>query len=722
MKNVMLSTAKKKNHLFQLNTVAASLVSAGAVFLPDLAFAQTDDSNPASVVVVGRSGSGTYEASEISGTKSGLPVRELPQSVRVMTRQAIDDLGATRLDEVLDFVGGVSRQNSFGGLWDNFAIRGLPGNENTGMPTLLNGFSGNRGFNAPRDMAQVERIEFLKGPVASLYGTSEPGGTLNIVTKAPRWKSAHSAEVYAGSFNAYRTAIDTTGPLSKDLAYRINAAAESRGSFRNNVNSERQVFAPALTFKLAPGSTIEYTGEWLRHKAPLDRGIIEVNRRLDAIPSDRFLGEPNDGNITVENLTNQLALHHQWNPDWQSRFALSYRTTALNGFSTEPTSLQADSRTLRRQRRFRDYDSSDIAVQAELSGKFKTHDIAHDVLIGAEAYRFNFDQVMLRVNPTAGAPYAIDVFNPVYGQPQPAPLPNTSTDEQQRNLAFYVQDGITLTPQWRLLAGLRIDHYKQDFSNRRTAANTSQSQNEMSPRVGFSWLPAKNWTIYTSASTSFRPNSGAQVNGASFDPEKGRALELGVKWESTGKDLGATAAVFDIKKRNALTADPANPGYQITTGEVASQGIEFDFAGQLTQQWRVNASFVANNAEITKDNTLEVGSRILNVPRINGSVLAVYESVSHGGRYGIGGGLTYVGKRLGQSRTQAPADLATPAFELPSYTTAKLVAYWRISETLRLSLDIDNVFNKSYYTNSYSRVWVSTGSPRSITLGLQAKF
>jgi iron complex outermembrane receptor protein len=108
--------------------------------LPDLAFLQTDDSNPASVVVVGRSGSGTYEASEISGTKSGLPVRELPQSVRVMTRQAIDDLGATRLDEVLDFVGGVSRQNSFGGLWDNFAIRGLPGNENTGMPTLLNGF------------------------------------------------------------------------------------------------------------------------------------------------------------------------------------------------------------------------------------------------------------------------------------------------------------------------------------------------------------------------------------------------------------------------------------------------------------------------------------------------------------------------------------------------------------------------------------------------------
>lgn len=718
----MPSFIKKHNHSFPLNAIAKSLFSVSAVLLQNEVSAQTDEPISSSVVVVGRSGSGTYEASEVSGTKSGLPIRELPQSVRVMTRQAIDDLGATRLDDVLDFVGGVSRQNSFGGLWDNFAIRGLPGNENTGMPTLLNGFSGNRGFNAPRDMAQVERIEFLKGPAASLYGTSEPGGTLNIVTKMPRWKTAHSAEVYAGSFNSYRAALDTTGPLSKNSAYRLNAVTESRGSFRDKVNSERQVVAPALTLKIAPGTTMEYAGEWLRHKAPLDRGIIEVNRRLDTIPSDRFLGEPGDGNITVENLTNQIALHHQWNTDWQSRIALSHRTTGLNGFSTEPTSLQADGRTLRRQRRFRDYDSSDIAIQAELMGKFKTAGIEHDFLIGTEAYRFNFDQVMLRVNPTASAPYAIDVFNPVYGQPQPVPLPNTSTDEQQRNLALYVQDGMALAPQWRLLAGLRIDHYKQNFNNRRATQSTSQSQNEMSPRIGLSWLPASNWTIYTSASTSFRPNSGAQASGASFDPEKGRALELGIKWESTGKDLGATAALFDMKKRNALTADPANPGFQITTGEVASQGVEFDFAGQLTQQWRANASLVVNNAEITKDNTLEVGSRILNVPRINGSVLAVYESRSNNGRYGIGGGLTYVGKRLGQSRTQTPADLATPAFELPSYTTAKLVAYWRISETLRLSLDVDNVFNRTYYTNSYSRVWVSPSNPRSITLGMQAKY
>ena len=145
-----------------------------------------------------------------------------------MSRQTLDDLGATRLDDVLDYVGGVSRQNNFGGLWDNVAIRGLPGNENTGMATLLNGFSSNRGFNAPRDLAGVARIEFLKGPAAALYGSSEPGGTLNIVSKKPLWKAAHSVEAYAGSHGLGRAALDTTGPFSDNLAYRLSFRADDR--------------------------------------------------------------------------------------------------------------------------------------------------------------------------------------------------------------------------------------------------------------------------------------------------------------------------------------------------------------------------------------------------------------------------------------------------------------------------------------------------------------
>lgn len=693
--------------------IAALLASPAITFAAD---------ELSTVEVVGRTESGAYHADEASGAKTDLPLRELPQSVRIVTRQAIDDLGATRLDDVLDYVGGVSRQNNFGGLWDNISIRGLPGNENTGMATLFNGFSSNRGFNAPRDLAGVERIEFLKGPAAALYGSSEPGGTLNIVSKRPLWTAANSVEGYVGSYGLKRGAFDSTGPVGDRFAYRLNVAVEDRDSFRDNVRARREVIAPAFTWKLGRDTVLEYSGEYLRHATPLDRGVVAVDNRLGAVSRRTFLGEPADGDVTMTNQTHQLILSHEWSPAWRSRVGMSYRETSLEGLSTEATALRADGE-LTRQRRYRDYASDDVALQAELQGLVKTGPVEHEVLFGMESFRFDMDTLMLRANPTVAAPYAIDIYNPVYGQAQPTPLANTDTREKQRNTAFYVQDAIRLSPQWRLIAGLRADSYDQSLRNRRTGALAEQAPSSTSPRIGLSWLPDAQWTVYANVGRSFRPNVGSDVAAQGFTPETGKALELGAKWESVDRRMGATAALFDIRKRNVLTADPANAGFSVAAGEIRSRGLEFDLAGQVTTNWRVNASLVFNDVEITRDNTLEVGGRLLNVPKVNGSMLAMYENaLANGQRYGVGGGVTHVGQRLGQARTQAEALAGTPAFDLPAYTTAKLVGYWRINPMLRLTLDVDNVFDRTYYTSSYSRVWVTPGTARSVTVGLQARF
>ncbi|MBT2304987.1 TonB-dependent siderophore receptor [Variovorax paradoxus] len=704
------------------------LALAVAALFAGPAIAQSSGASPeaaqlSTVEVVGRTESGAYHADEAAGAKTDLPLRELPQSVRIVTRQAIDDLGATKLDDVLDYVGGVSRQNSFGGLWDNIAIRGLPGNENTGMATLLNGFSSNRGFNAPRDLAGVERIEFLKGTAAALYGSSEPGGTLNIVSKRPLWKAAHSVEGYLGSHGQKRGAFDSTGPVGENFAYRLNVAVEDRDSFRDHVSAERGVIAPAFTWKLGRDTVLEYSGELLRHATPLDRGVVAVNNRLGAIPRSRSLGEPADGKVTVENQTHQFILSHEWNPTWRSRLGLSYRETSVNGFSTEAAALRADNATLTRQRRFRDFDSNDIALQAELQGNVTTGAIEHELLLGLESFRFSMDSLMLRANPTSARPYAINIYEPVYGQAQPVPTRNTDTLEHQRNTALYVQDAIKLAPEWRLVAGARVDNYRQSLENRITGTTARQDPSSSSPRIGLAWLPTPQWTFYANAGRSFRPNAGADFAAQGFEPETGRALELGTKWESADRRMGATAALFDIRKRNVLTSDPANTGYSVAAGEIRSRGFEFDLAGQFTTNWRLNASLVFNDVEISKDSTLEVGGRLLNVPKVNGSVLAVYENAfANGQRFGVGGGVTHVGKRLGQARTQSEANAGMPAFDLPSYTTAKLVAYWRINPSLRATLDVDNLFDTTYYTSSYSRLWVTPGTARTITVGLQAKF
>ena len=671
------------------------------------------------VEVLGRRQSGGYQADDVSGAKTALPLRELPQSVRVISRQAIDDLGAVRLDEVLDYVGGVSRQNNFGGLWDNIAIRGLAGNENTGMAMLVNGFAGNRGFNAPRDMANVERIEFLKGPAAALYGASEPGGTLNIVTKKPRRAAGQSAEFYAGSHDFYRAALDATGPVGESAAYRLNLAKEDRGSFREHIQARRSVVAPAWSWQVDADTTFDYSGEWLRHQTPLDRGVVAIDNQLGAVPRARFLGEPADGDVTVDNQTHQWVLERGLSDAWRLRAGLSYREGSMQGFSTEPTQLQADGRTLWRQRRHRDYSSDDLALQAELGGRLQHDDVAHDLLAGVEAYRFRLDQRMLRINPSAAAPYAIDLFAPVYGQAQPTPLPNTDTHELQRNTALYAQDAISLSPRWRAVAGVRVDRFDQSQENRRTALRTDQNPSATSPRLGLSYLADAAWSFYANAGRSFRPNPGAE--GQSFEPESARALEAGAKWERADRRLGATAAVFVIRKRNVVTSLPG--GTSLAAGQVRSRGAEFDLAGQVTAAWRLSASLAYNDVRVERDFTLEQGGRLLNVPRVNGSVLAVREGVlDGGGRFGVGGGFTHMGERLGQARTQTEANAGAPAFNLPAYTTAKAVAYWRINPRLNLSLDVDNLFDTTYYTSSYSRVWVTPGSARAITLGVQARF
>lgn len=714
---------KMNTHRLAPFALALSILPAGPAHAQQPA--ETQAGAPLQAVeVVGRRSGGAYYATDVSGTKTPFALRELPQAVRIMSRQSLDDLGAVRMDDALDYVGGVSRQNSFGGLWDNVAIRGLAGDINNGMALLHNGFPANRGFNASRDSANIERLEFLKGAAASLYGASEPGGTINVVSKSPLWRRAHAAELYAGSGDFQRAAFDSTGPLGDTLAYRINAAAERRGGFRDHVRSRRALLAPALIWKLGAATSFDYKGEFLRNEAPLDRGVVAVDGSLGAVPRERFLGEPADGDVKAGNDSHQLVLDHALSDAWSARLGLAYKEGKLVGFSTEAQpALQADGRTLRRQRRYRDFRSDDLTAQAELTGGLNTGAISHQLLMGIEAVRFNLDQLMLRVNPSATAPYAVDVLAPVYGQAQPQPLPNTDTHEEQRNASLYVQDAISIGDKWRVLAGVRHDRNDQELRNQRSGVTTTQRPGASTPRLAVSYLPNAHWTLFANAGKSFRPNNGVDALAAPFSPERGEALELGAKWENQAHTLGATFALYQIVKQNVLTSDPSNPGFSIAAGKVRSRGMDLDLSGQLSRAWRINASLSYIDAEVLRDNTLAVGDRLLNIPRANASVLLVYEGVLDGGRkFGIGGGVTGTGDRLGEVRTRAQANSGTRAFVLPGYGIGKLVGYWQLTPRTRVSLDVDNLFDKTYYTNSFQSTWVSPGNLRTATLGLQAKF
>jgi iron complex outermembrane receptor protein len=649
-----------------------------------------------------------------AATRTETPLIEVPQAVRVVPRQLIDDLQATRLGDTVDYVSGIARLNDFGGTWDNFAIRGF---SNTEGGSLLNGFPSGRGYGPQRDVASVERIEFLKGPAAALYGSSEPGGTINVVTKKPQFTAAHRAGLQVGGLGFRRATLDTTGPLGGGFAYRLNAAAEDGASRSPLIDSRKQVLAPALTWALDGRTVLQYEAEIVRIRAPLDRGLVQVGGDPGVLPRDRFLGEPSRGNMHIDGDTHQLTLDRELAPGWRARLGGSYRETRYFGDAVDlNATLRPDNRTLVRRDSWRSLPSRDAAVQAEIEGAFRTGGIGHTVLAGVESWRLFVGQYGVYSNP-ATAPYAIDIYQPAYGQARTAPLaPLFDTRDRQRATGVFVQDQIDLSAQWKLLAGVRFDRFHQDYQDLLARTAPSQAHAATSPRLGLTYRATERLSFYASAGKSFRPNAGGDERGNAFDPQSGRALEAGAKWLSADERLNASLAVFDIRKDNVLTRSPTNAAFNVAAGQARSRGAEADLAGQLDAHWRVTGNLAYTDTEVTRDNNPALrGRRLANIPRASGAVFAIREDrlPGAGGRYGIGGGLVHVGERTGN---------ATDTYRLPAYTTARLTAYWQVDPRVRLTVDVHNLFDKTFYAASWNNLTVLPGLGRQVVAGLQAKF
>ncbi|MGV8865985.1 MAG: TonB-dependent siderophore receptor [Janthinobacterium svalbardensis] len=652
--------------------------------------------------------------SATGATKTDALLMDLPQSVRVLTGDLLRDAGVTTLAGALDLASGIAKQSPLGGLWDSYAMRGFTGDPNFGSDYMVNGFSSSRGYNGLRDAGNTQNVEVLKGPASALYGRGEPGGTVNITTKKPKFAPEYGADVSLGSFQTRRAAVDLTGPLSDSFAYRLNAAHEEGHSFRDTLKVERSLFSPSFLWLSGEHTTVSYEIEAVQQRAPFDRGVVAVNGQLDLVPVVRFLGEPGDGPMTVKSLGQQLFIHHALSDDWTLQAGASNRDSELTGYSTEANKLLADGRSLNRQRRHRDFSATDVSARVEVLGKFKTGALAHEVLAGVDAYHFDDRRVQLRRNPSAANAYAIDILNPVYGG-KAAPLAlSIDTQEAQKARGVYAQDQLDLGAQWKALVGVRHDTYTQDVTNHRLNTSNRQSLSATSPRAGLVYQPSKMWSLYASAAKGFRPNSGISIDNQAFPAERSRAYELGAKLE-TGK-LTGTLAVYDIRKRNVLTTNPANTDFAIAAGEVGSRGLELDVSGEVARGLRVSGAYAYTDASVTRgDTTIVTGSRLANVPRHSANLLATQQFALGTGTASAGGGVQYVGERLG--------DVAiSSSFTLPAYTTARLLASYSPTAKLRLALNVENLFNRSYYASSYSQLWVAPGAERTLTLNAHYRF
>jgi len=489
---------------------------------------------------------------------------------------------------------------------------------------------------------------------------------------------------------------------------RVNLAIEDGQSFRDHVDRERVFVAPSFSWQLNPDTTLLVESEFVRHRSTFDRGIVAPNNVWSGVSRSTFLGEPNDGDIDNHNNLLQAALEHHLNDAWKLRLASHYKQGKLWGFASEARALNADGHTVNRRYRERDNDWHDSITQLELRGLFDTGPWQHELLIGSEYENYRKNE---RVTTIAGSPYAVDIDQPVYGQPKPGGA-RSGTDffEHVESRALNLQDQILFTDTLRGMLGARLERFEQGIDDHTRNTTNRQQHDALTQRAGLLYQLTPEIGLFANASTSFKPNNGLDAAGRSFDPEEGIGYEIGIKSELFDDRLSSTLAAFHIEKKNVLALDPGTDTSR-AMGKARSQGFDLQVAGQVTDAVRVIGAFAYIDAEVTEgDKVIPTGSRILGVAKHSGSLLGVY-AFQDGRLRGsdLGAAFTYVGDRSGEAGSD---------FELPAYHTVDLLAHYKASDNVTVGLNLNNVFDEKYFERSYSNYWVNPGEPRNFTVSL----
>ncbi len=665
---------------------------------------------------------------------------ENPAANQSIDLELLRSVGALNLNDALDLSASVARQNNFGGLWNSFSIRGFSGDINLPSGFLVNGFNAGRGFGGPRDIVGIESVEVLKGPRSALFGRGEPGGTVNLVTKRPSFETQGDLRATVGRWNQLRFEGDyqSTAGANNELGYRLVGFYEDAESFRDTVETEKFGFYPSVTWQMTDQTRVTYELEYTRQDIPFDRGVA-FSEESGFTPRETFAGEPGDGPIETEVIGHQIELQHNFSDNWSLLAGFGYRDTSFTGNASEPNfgsrqTLFLDGRTLSRFFRFRDFESDYTVLRAELAGQFETGSLRHRLLVGADWDRFDNNLFILRYRPSfipAGtdintldpAEYLfLDVFNPVYGQfPQPVPGPNTDREERLDGAGIYIQDQIDLTDKLQVRVGFRYDDFEQDLTNLRATPPTTVTSEDsrVSPQFGAVYLLNDGLSLYASYGEGFRQQTGSDFQGNQFDPNRTESAEVGLKADLgelfSGISGEATFTVFQVDQSNILVNDDrpeavAAGFFSRSAGEARSRGIELDVNLATESGFNLWFSYAYIDAEFTNSNPdadfgalIEKGDPLINAPENQLNIQASQSFNIAGMSAQLGGGVLYTDERLGWTGFD---------FFLPDYTTVRLFGELEPMPGLSLRLDVDNLFDETFYTNSFADVWVEPGAPR----------
>lgn len=654
-----------------------------------------------------------------SGLKSDIPLIETPQSIAVVTADQIEAQGATTLRQTVGYSAGVVSAY-FDSRVDSISARG--GNVAQYQDWLLRSYGT---YNTARpDPFTLERVELVRGPASVLYGQGSLNGVLNLVSKRPQFESRRELQLQLGSHERKQLALDLTGPLSKQWAYRLVAIKRDSGTQVDHVKDDRLLLAPSLTWQPSAATSLTLQALYQRDKSGSLIGFFPwqgtrlPNGSQGQIPTSTFISEPSWDAYDSDQDSVGYLFSHRLNADWtlrqnlrHTKSAVDYRTIYTSFSTTARRPLfNADGRRVERDMVWQLNGGSMSLLDTQLEGQLRAGAWKHQLLLGLDAQKNDSTQRSYR-----GRAPAIDVYAPVYGNftPPAASALVAQPTVDQRQLGLYLQDHIKFDERWVAVLGLRHDRAKTETQGRPEAKVDDKAT---SKRAGLLYLADGGFSPYLAYTESFLPLGGVDFYGKPYKPQVGEQWEAGLKWQPADKRVSATVALYDLRDTNRKTTDPSQPLNSLQIGEVRVRGLELESAGSLDSRrwgrWDWTLGYAYTDAKISRSNAGDQGQAVAGVARHNGSAWLTHH-FSLGGRSGFsaGAGLRY----LGGSWSGTPL-ISTPAATLVDAMLAYEQGDWR------LALNAVNLADKVQITQCLARGDCFYGQRRTLNATLSYRF
>src|SRR5215831_4713797 len=656
----------------------------------------------ASVTISGADTFGYRTDALSSATRTLTELRNVPQSIAVVSKQQINDQSMKSIADVVNYVPGVISHQGENNR-DQLVIRGV----SSSADFFLNGLRDDVQYY--RDLYNLDRVEILKGPNAMIFGRGGGGGVVNRVAKDAGFSKIREFTFAGGSFGDLRTTGDFNQPLSHTLALRVDGMYERSRSFRRYVNLQRYGINPMLSFTPNANTRVAVNFEHFHDGRIADRGIPSFDGKPADVAIDTYFGNPRDSRVredvdrlssTIQHVAGRLVITNRTMFGNYDRGYQNYVPGAVNSTMTL-VAMSAYNNATRRQNFFN---------QTDFSYKISIGRTSHNLLLGTEVGRQATDNLrntgfFNNTSTTIQVPYSDPLVT------TPVIFRQSATDASNHltiNLAAtFIQDQIELTRKVQLLAGLRFDYFDLQFHNNRNGEDLRRIDRLMSPRLGLVVKPLTPLSLYASYGISYLPSSGDQFSSLTsvtqqVKPEQFTNYEVGAKWD-VRPNLAFNAAVYRLDRTNTRSTDPNDPTRIIQTGSQRTNGVELGVAGNVTRSWNISGGYAHQDAFITSATTAaRAGAQVALVPHNTFSLWNKYEVANH---FSLGVGV------LHRADMYAAIDNTVT---LPAYTRVDAAMYIPFSEKWKLQANVENLLNRKYYLNADGNNNISPGSPRAI--------